>query len=160
MKTSSSRKGRLVDERLGRVCGWGLGGGGGVVGLFTSAKCHAWSETVTWGIMNAWNHSFAHRSPFIFSWMVGGPMTETLALMRNYDSSCWAFYSGSSAGWSFGSYEGSHSFNAPPFMGGMTEAVLSKMQASTVPPLAYAWRTRFMANQGPELRSVTRNLVI
>ena len=26
MKTSSSRKGRLVDERLGRVCGWGLGG--------------------------------------------------------------------------------------------------------------------------------------
>ena len=59
------------------------GGGGGVVGLFTSAKCRAWSETVTWGIMNAWNHSFAHRYPFIFSWMVGGPMTETLALMRN-----------------------------------------------------------------------------
>ena len=53
---------------------------------------------------------------------------------EKYDSSCWAFYSGSSAGWSFGSYEGSHSFNAPPFMGGMTEAVLSKMQASTVPP--------------------------
>ena len=26
VKTSSSRKGRLVDERLGRVCGWGLGG--------------------------------------------------------------------------------------------------------------------------------------